>query len=244
MFYNFSLIIPCYNEEKNIKFLYKEFIKVPLKTEKAELVFVDNGSTDKTGLEINNVIRIHKNNNSNIKIRKIYLKKNRNYSGGVIEGLKQSKGEYIGWTHGDLQTPLKDFYKLYLKIKDKKRVLGKGRRIDRSFIDQLTTSLHEFFSKLILDKNMKEINAAPKIFHNSLLKLFNKMPTNSTLLDTYIVYKCLKNNIKIIEINVKFYKRINGTSKWKNNIINFLKHLSLNFFYLFKLKFSNVNYKT
>ena len=45
---NFSLILPCYNEEENISHLYNEFKKIPLKNENAELIFVNNGSTDHT----------------------------------------------------------------------------------------------------------------------------------------------------------------------------------------------------
>ena len=46
---NFSLVLPCYNEERNIMPLYQEFSKFPLKNEKCELIFVNNGSTDNTG---------------------------------------------------------------------------------------------------------------------------------------------------------------------------------------------------
>ena len=53
---NFSLILPCYNEEKNIFFIWNEFIKLPIRNYNVELIFVNNGSTDKTKHEIK---RIH-----------------------------------------------------------------------------------------------------------------------------------------------------------------------------------------
>ena len=48
-----SLIIPCYNEEESIPYFIKEINKVIdlMKKEKFELIFVDDGSKDKT-LEI------------------------------------------------------------------------------------------------------------------------------------------------------------------------------------------------
>ena len=52
MSYNFSLVLPCYNEEKNIIFLYKEFLDINFNDEKIELIFVNNGSTDNTDEEI------------------------------------------------------------------------------------------------------------------------------------------------------------------------------------------------
>ena len=51
---NFSLIIPCYNESKNIPILihkYREF----LKSKNNELILVDNGSTDRTKYYFNKI---------------------------------------------------------------------------------------------------------------------------------------------------------------------------------------------
>ena len=60
---DFSLVLPCYNEEKNIKILFEEFINLPQENvNKIELVFVNNGSTDKTEQEIDKVIEINKSN--------------------------------------------------------------------------------------------------------------------------------------------------------------------------------------
>ncbi len=241
----FSLVLPCYNEEKNIKHLYSEFEKLPKKNENVELIFVNNGSYDSTETEIDDVIKKNEVNGiSNIKVRKINLEKNQNYSGGVITGLNSAKGEFIGWSHADLQTPLEDFYKLYNKIMNQKDVLGKGYRVNRGGLDNIITKLHEICASIILGYKMKEINAAPKIFHRNLLQIFSNMPTSSTLLDTYIVYICKLKNITITEINVEFKKRIYGESKWKNNIRNLIKHLFINFYYILKLRFSNDNNKT
>lgn len=242
MKFNISVVLPCYNEENNIHLLYQEFIKIKFKNEKIELIFVNNGSTDKTDQEIEKVIALHKKNKiKNIHLKKIFLKRNQNYSGGVIAGLKKAKGAYIGWSHADLQTPLKDVYKLYKLIKNKKNVLGKGFRVRRNKIDQIITFLHEILAGFILHKGMREINAAPKIFSRNLIDSFNNMPRESTLLDTYILYICLKNKYEIVELNVKFKDRRYGSSKWKNNLKNFLKHTIINFFYLIKLRFQNDN---
>ena len=35
---NFSLVLPCYNEEENIPLLYKEFSEIPLDQYRAELI--------------------------------------------------------------------------------------------------------------------------------------------------------------------------------------------------------------
>ena len=62
------------------------------------------------------------------------------------------------------------------------------------------------------------------------------MPKKWTVLDTYSVYVCLINKIEITSIEVIFKTRIHGQSKWKNNLIVFLKHIFFNIVYLFKLR--------
>jgi len=237
---NFSLILPCYNEEENISHLYNEFKKIPLKNENAELIFVNNGSTDHTEKKIDETIEDSKsNNNFGIIVKKVNLKTNKGYGGGISAGLNSAEGDYIGWAHADLQTPLVDFYKLYNQVKGEKRIFGKGNRINNRGYDGMISRFHEVFASLILGQKMREINAQPKIFHKTMLGLFPNMPNKWTTIDTYVFYICLLNKIKIVEMDVVFKTRVYGQSKWKNNFGNFIEHLFFNIIYLIKLRFSN-----
>ena len=67
MIINFSLVLPCYNEEENIFHLYNEFKKIPLTNEKVELIFVNNGSTDFTEKKIDEIVESNQNLNTVIK---------------------------------------------------------------------------------------------------------------------------------------------------------------------------------
>ena len=232
---NISLVLPCYNEEKNITLICDEFLELPLQKYNAELILVNNGSSDETKNEI--IKAINSNNSKNVSIKLVNIENNIGYGGGIAEGLKIAKGDYIGWAHADLQTPLIDFFKLYLLIKDKKNILGKGFRVNNRGFDGMISMLHEKLSSLILGYPMKEINAQPKIFNRELLQLFSHIPYKWTTIDTYIMYICLKNRIEIETIEVVFNTRKYGHSKWKNNFLNFVSHILFNFLYLFKLRF-------
>ena len=233
---NLSLVLPCYNEEKNIAFLCSEFLSLPFEDITAELVLVNNGSEDGTREEIEKAIK--NNNVKNITIKLVNIKKNKGYGGGISEGLKNSTGDYIGWAHADLQTPLIDFLKLFNLIKNKKNILGKGFRTNNRGFDGIVSRLHENLASLILGIEMREVNAQPKIFNKELMKYFTNMPFKWTTLDTYVMYICLKNKIQIESINVVFNTRKFGQSKWKNNFINFMSHIIFNVLYLFKLRFT------
>ena len=75
--------------------------------------------------------------------------------------------------------------------------------------------------------------------NKELMKNFSNVPRKWTTLDTYVVFNCLKKNVKIKTINVVFNTRKYGQSKWKNNLINFISHIAFNILYLFKLRFFN-----
>ena len=60
---NFSVIVPFYNEEKNINTLHKELtlsLKGIRKKHKFELIYIDDGSHDKTCKEL---LKLKKNLN-------------------------------------------------------------------------------------------------------------------------------------------------------------------------------------
>ena len=84
---NISLIIPCYNEEKNIKPLFEQVKKLQKKIA-LEFIVVNNGSEDKTEEEIN----IHKKKIKYIKVVKI--KKNIGFGHGVKKRYKEINFRY------------------------------------------------------------------------------------------------------------------------------------------------------
>ena len=71
-----SIIIPLYNEEKNIWPIFEEIKELDIDNFFIEIILVDNGSTDKTEEKIEEIIDDHnKNNQKNILIRKLSIRK-------------------------------------------------------------------------------------------------------------------------------------------------------------------------
>ena len=81
-----SIVIPCYNEEDNIK--TSKFLKKILKELNYEVIFVDNGSTDLTFKILEDEIKDYKN------FKIIKLKQNQGYGGGIIAGIQEAKEIY------------------------------------------------------------------------------------------------------------------------------------------------------
>lgn len=95
-----SLIIPCYNESENIKMLYEKIINSFKKEKKIilELIFINDGSKDKTLNELKQLLK-HKENN----IKIIDFSRNFGKEAAIFAGINNSSGDYISIIDADLQ---------------------------------------------------------------------------------------------------------------------------------------------
>ncbi len=223
-----SIVVPCYNEEKNISLLVDEF-RDALKNVDAELILVNNGSTDNSQEIIRKITKKYKT------IRCIIVKKNIGYGHGILAGLKAARGDVLAYTHADLQCDPMDVVKAYdvfRKIKEDK-ILVKGNRKGRS--SMLTSCFHVLAAILFL-KKFDDINGQPKLFHKEMLKMFINPPLGFQL-DFYIQYKALKNGYNVMGMPVKFGVRKYGYSKWASSIKSRIKNVSRFLGYMLKLRF-------
>ena len=223
----FSLVIPCYNEEGNIELLINKCYEL-FKNHNYEVIFVENGSTDDS-------LRILKNNlknKNNFTLLRVF--ENQGIGHGIVEGLKITKGDIIGWTHGDLQTDPSDVKKAFvLSKKIKGDFLIKGNRIskNRSLLELFFTFGLGIFESILFLRNFWEINAQPNIFTKSFFLKWKNPPKDYNI-DLYCYRKALINRISIIRFDVEFKKRFSGESKWNKNIF-------VRFFFILKtIKYS------
>ncbi len=229
-----SIIVPCYNEEKNIPILLERFKEVFLDQD-AELVIVDNGSLDNTKSVLKRELK--KKEYGFVKV--VSVKKNIGYGFGILSGLRAARGEIFGWTHADLQTDPADTirgYKLLLEQKDPTRVFVKGGRRGRRLFDLLFTFGMQTIASIVLGKVLSDINAQPKIFHKLFFEKIEKNAPNDFSLDLYFMYMAKKNEVKIITFPVDFKKRIHGQSSWAFSFKSKYKTILRTIKYIFKLR--------
>src|SRR3989338_131740 len=91
-----SIIIPVYNEEQNIKPLLKRFIVI-LKNYQYEIIFVDDGSKDKTS----SIVK--KQSDKNIKLISFY--RNFGHQMALTAGYEVARGDCVITIDADLQDP-------------------------------------------------------------------------------------------------------------------------------------------
>lgn len=96
-----SIVIPCFNEEKSLPYLYDQLVKVRKSMDyiKFEIIIVNDGSTDKT-LDV--IKELSKNDKE---IRYISFSRNFGKEAAMLAGFRKSTGDYIASMDADLQDP-------------------------------------------------------------------------------------------------------------------------------------------
>jgi len=96
-----SIVVPCFNEEENVPAAYLALKKVFLQIKKYsyELVFVDNGSLDKTKIQIHKLVKNDKN------VKGVYLSRNFGPEASIQAGCDYVTGDALIVYECDMQDP-------------------------------------------------------------------------------------------------------------------------------------------
>jgi len=224
-----EIVIPCFNETKNLEKLISECEKVTKLSEyQVGFILVNNGSTDgsdKRFLELVTDINC---------IKYVALTHNLGYGGGILAGLKQAGAPISGWTHADLQTPLTDCLAGVRRIQNGED-FAKGRRTGRNAGDQLFSLGMGLFESILFRERLFEINAQPTIFRTELVKEWKKPPSDFSL-DLYALVMARKGGFKIARFPVKFLPRQFGESKWNLGFSSRVKFITRTMSYSLALR--------
>lgn len=230
-----SIVIPCYNESGNIPLIIDRLKVILLENPGVEVVLVNNGSSDDSK-------RIFEKELSNLDdgFKLVEISENLGYGYGILKGLEEASGEVLSWTHADMQTDPSDVvraFALYKKHTDSK-ILVKGRRKNRKWLEAFFTFGMEIVGWLALRVYLSDINAQPKLFSRSFYENHLKLAApNDFSLDLYALYQARQNGFSVEEVPVFFSKRIHGEAKgggggWRNRV----KLIRRTFSYIFELR--------
>ena len=164
-----SIVIPLYNEERNISNLLNEiknsFIKVNY-----EIILVDDCSQDMT---INEIKKYIDKNDLKIIIIKNEFNKGQSYS--ISEGIKNSSYDTIVTLDGDGQNNPADISKLLTIYSNKPELsLVGGIRRNRkdSLVKKITSNIANRVRRYLLNDDCNDTGCALKIFEKETFLLF------------------------------------------------------------------------
>lgn len=170
-----SIVVPCYNEEAVLMQFYDACLNSIYELAEEldyEIIFVDDGSEDKT-LEI---MRELSKIDGNVK----YISFSRNFGkeAGIYAGLSHSKGDYVVLMDADLQHPPEYILRMYEEIRTGEYDSVAMRRIRRSKKGRLRSFFSKTFFKLMsklggtdLPEGATDYRMMTRQFVNSVLSM-------------------------------------------------------------------------
>ena len=216
----FSIVIPVYNEAKNLRILIPRIYQV-LKNKEFELIIVDDNSTDNT----TKLLKKCKKKN----FYHIIRKSNRDLSKSCVLGFKKSKYKNIIVMDGDLQHKPSDIKKfLYVfRIKNPDIVVGTRNLFKykkhnlNAFRLFASRALILIFNLLLENKTSDPMSGffmfKKEIFLKSEKKLINR--GYKILLDLLYISN---QKIKVYDVSIDFDSRVKGKSKMSMKILIYL----------------------
>ena len=205
-----SVVIPCYNEERNIPLLLERFESCA-RPDGFELVLVNNGSRDGTYALLQDIVASKRYPY----LKPVYITENQGYGHGILTGLSSAQGDVLAWTHADLQTDPADLltaYDLYCTESKRCRCVVKGGREGRPLGDCLLTWGMSLLASVLLGTVLRDINAQPKLFGRDFYHLLSGAPADFSV-DLFWLYMAKKHGYTITEFPVRFGGRKFGISK-------------------------------
>lgn len=148
-----SVVVPCYNEQKLIVGTYRKLKSLLKKICKSyfpeiwdyELIFINDGSNDKTGGILEKLAK------GDSQIIVINFSRNFGQEMAMKAGLRRAKGNAVITVDCDLQEPLETFYEMISKWQEGSVVVHgvRSARCGESFFKKSTSWLfHRIFKKL------------------------------------------------------------------------------------------------
>lgn len=202
--FSLSVILPAYNEEKNIEAtLVQIFDVIPGITSDFEIIVIDDGSKDKTAT----ILADLKGKYSELEI--IFHESNKGYGNALISGFNKASKEYIFFMDSDRQFNFKEIERL-LSFKDSYDIVA-GIRIERkdSIIRDLNGTFFNFIVKFMFKVPIMDIDCGFKLFKKEVLKELT-LHSPGALINTEILVKARRNNRSLMLVGVTHYPRKEG----------------------------------
>lgn len=146
-----SVIVPCYNEEENVRDFYDELCRnadfFREKQLELELIYVDDGSRDGTVLEVK---KLHEEDG---RVRLVSFSRNFGKEAAIYAGLQKCRGDFAVLMDADLQDPPSLLPEMYSYIEQgydsvaTRRVTRKGEPLIRSFFARMFYKLMNKISR-------------------------------------------------------------------------------------------------
>jgi glycosyltransferase involved in cell wall biosynthesis len=199
-----SVVIPVMNEEENIKPLFKA-LREALKEIDYELIFVDDGSTDKT-------VKMIKEE-ADEKTKLIVFNRNFGQTTAMAAGIDEAEGELIATLDGDLQNDPRDIPIMIKKLEKEgwDVVAGiRAKRQDGFLLRKLPSKIANYIIRKTTGVYISDYGCTLKLFKKDVAKNLGLYGE----LHRFIPVLAQLYGAKMTQMPVRHHPRIYGVSKY------------------------------
>ena len=198
-----SIVIPLYNEADNIEPLGHSILHA-MEEQNYEVIFVNDGSTDRSTENLNEWCAKHAN------FRTIHFKRNAGQTAAMDAGFKSAMGKYIVSMDADMQNDPADILKLLEKLNSYDMVCGWRQKRNDPWIKRISSIVANSIRNKLSQENIKDTGCSLKAYRRQCfnqIKLYNGM---HRFLPTLFKME----GFTVTEIIVNHYPRRFGKSKY------------------------------
>ena len=203
-----SIIIPAYNEEGNIALIYDAITNV-LKSIRFELIFVNDGSNDRTFEEIK---KIYKKDSEHIKA--INFSRNFGKDAALYAGISHASGEYTAIIDADMEQNPKYLLEMLAFLEKNKNydqvAMAIKERISGSPFKRLGGKIFYKFINKLSDIKFQENVSDFRMFRNNMKEAILSLEETNRF--SKGIFNWVGFNTKVLEYEVG--KRASGVSKF------------------------------
>lgn len=202
-----SIIIPVFNEEKRLEKTFKALkaLSLPRGLRLEEVIFVDDGSTDKTFSMLGEFRRTQ-----NLPITMVSYKQNKGKGYAVKKGISEARGDFALLFDADISTDLSELSKFMKHIKNGEDVIIGTRKNGYStivkrqpLIRELMGRVFTIFTQIALSMKVTDFTCGFKLFSKKAYKqIFKTCQINGWGYDAEILFLASKHNFTIREVSV------------------------------------------
>ena len=197
-----SIVIPAYNEEKNITDTLKSVINLDYPKNKLEIIVVNDGSKDNTEKIVKNFINEHQNYNI-----KVYTQKNAGKGAALNKAIKISKGEFFTPFDADSVVKKDALKKIipHFNNKDVAIVLPLMKvRNPKNFIEKLQWCeylINLFYKRLMGILDCVSVAPGPfSVYRKKVLEEVGGFDINNLTEDLEVTLKIQRKNYKVVQL--------------------------------------------
>ncbi|PQB03846.1 glycosyltransferase [Aureitalea marina] len=205
MMYEFTIIVPVYNEEENLSRLEETLADfLPNSSKKAKILLVNDGSSDNSEALIKEICKRQPD------FTYVSFVENRGLSAAIKAGFDEVDTPLLGYIDADLQTNPEDFNLLLEQIGPYDLVTGVRADRKDSFVKNMSSKIANGIRRAFTHDGMDDTGCPLKVIKSDYAK---RIPMFRGL-HRFLPAMILLQEGKIIQIPVRHYPRIAGTAKF------------------------------